>query len=213
MWHHTNLLFLILCFFTENICCDDHEDDIYDITDKHSDFGPDIDTSHKRPWIPDMDANNEGPPTSNMDENDISPPIPSSLGRGNRPENDDENPQGHRNGIILIVFVSVAGVAVLLIVMACGLYILKKRHSAIENRNYHDNGTTEKQQLPFPTIFPENCPAYTSKMEEGEMKSVCMEFLRFGTSWYAPTIVSKPPPYTKVVDKTFDTNSTAAPGY
>ncbi|KAK3602750.1 hypothetical protein CHS0354_027750 [Potamilus streckersoni] len=212
MWHHTNLLFLILCFFTEDICCDDSEEDKNDIADKHVGHGgppiPGRDSRHELAPIPGMDPNNERTSMPEMDANNERPPIPDSLGGGNRHKND-----GHRVGIIMILVITVAGVAVVLVVVTCGICILKKRHKKIETRNYQDKGTMEKHQLYFPTISPENPPPYTTKMEEEQIKSAPVELLGFSTGWYAPTMVSMPPPYTKVVDKSFHPDSTAAPGY
>ncbi|KAK3600117.1 hypothetical protein CHS0354_000139 [Potamilus streckersoni] len=172
MWRRINLLFLVLYFFTEDICCDDPA---YDGDDNSGN-----------------DAGDEG-------------------GESNEK---DENPERRGNGKILIVVIPVVGVLVLLILVTCGMCILKKcNHKKIKTQNYQDKATMEKNQLALPTIVPDNPPPYSPKMEEGEMQPAPMEFLGYGTGWYAPAVVSMPPPYTKVVGQAFHPDSTAAPGY
>ncbi|KAL3866530.1 hypothetical protein ACJMK2_043823 [Sinanodonta woodiana] len=135
------------------------------------------------------------------------------LRGGDSHEHDDEHPERHGDGKMIIV-IPVVGVLVLIILVTCGICILKKyNQKKIRTRNYQEKGEIEKHQLSFPVIVSDNPPPYTPKMEEGEMKPAPMDFLGYGTGWYAPTIVSMPPPYTKVVNQSFHPDSSAPPEY
>ncbi|KAK3600116.1 hypothetical protein CHS0354_000138 [Potamilus streckersoni] len=215
MWRRINLLFLVLCFFTEDICCYGSEYYDHDNTDKHAGHGgpsiPGMDSSHERPPIPGMDSSHErhpipgmdsSPPIPDIDPDDEMPPPPDSLGGG------DKYPDGHWDGKMLIVVMPLVGVLVLVVFVTCGICILKKcNHDKIKTQNYQDMGLMEKYQIAIttPAIYPDNPPPYSPNAQEGEMKSVPMEFLGYGTGWYAPEIVNMPPSNTKLVDQALQT--------
>ncbi|KAL3878272.1 hypothetical protein ACJMK2_030637 [Sinanodonta woodiana] len=202
MWLRIHLLFIALFFFTEEICGDDFDDDANDNKDNHAGYGgesiPDIDSSHDRAQIPDIDSSHERPRIPCTDSSLKSSPIPDNLEGGDKNEIDNANPEGK----MLLMVVPVVGVIVLIVVVTCGICILKKlNHDKIKTKNYQDTGITEKYPIAFTSdvVYPDCHPPNAHAIEEGQGNSVHIDFLEFGAGLNIPEIENMPPSSTIIV--------------